>query len=419
MTSSPKLRIGQAYCPFTLPAPVAMPGFAARTEPSVGTLAPPPRASAVAFEEVVLISLDVIGTDAGLGAEIAAGLPGVPVLVTATHTHSGPAITPGRFGLPSTPARSVVIAAAQEAAQRALAARRPATLEWMVPTVPGLAHERRNGGITAPQARLTALRWRTASEVAGWLVSYPCHPTVIGPTSRSLSPDYPGWLRAELEESGGVCVFLTGCAGDLNAGHQVSASFRLDPAAGRTPHDAARFGETLAIAIQSAEWHPLAATRGVRLRSTDVVADYGPLTDDPPQAQQHSWRTELVAADPGTKALLTSWIEWAERSDAGTSGRYRLPVALLEVGEAELCLLPGEPFLSADLSLRGDRATIVAGYYADVPGYLPSSAEYQRGGYEVVEAHRYYGMPAPFAPGTLEQVVAAVEALRGSGGSDG
>lgn len=416
---SATLRIGQAHCRFDLPAPVAMPGFAARTEPSVGTLTPPPRASAVAFEDVALVSLDVIGSDPELCQEIAAEFPQVAVLVTSTHTHSGPAVTPGRLGVTAAPGRAAVVAAAVDAIRQALRCRAPACLEWLAPSSPGLAHDRRHGGVRAADARLTALRWRTGTEVAGWLVSYPCHPTVIGPASRSLSPDYPGWLRAELERTGGVCVFLTGCAGELNAGHQVSASFRLDSAAGRTPEDAARFGETLAAAVQTADASPLDARGGVRLQTSEVVASYRPLTTEPPRTQQLRWQAELADTDPGNRALLASWIDWANRSEAGTSGQYRLPVAVLQVGEADICLLPGEPFLSAELALRGSGPTMVAGYYADVPGYLPSAPEYQRGGYEVLDAHRYYGMPAPFAVGTLEQLVAAVVDLRLAGNSHG
>ncbi|SKF62524.1 Uncharacterised protein [Mycobacteroides abscessus subsp. abscessus] len=40
-----------------------------------------------------------------------------------------------------------------------------------------------------------------------------------------------------------------------------------------------------------------------------------------------------------------------------------------------------------------------------MPGYLPSAHEYPLGGYEVVDAHRYYGMPAGFSRGSLEALV--------------
>jgi hypothetical protein len=50
---------------------------------------------------------------------------------------------------------------------------------------------------------------------------------------------------------------------------------------------------------------------------------------------------------------------------------------------------------------------MVTGYTNGCPGYLPAKDEYKFGGYEVLDAHRYYGMPAPFAAGSAEQLVQA------------
>ncbi|GMA31223.1 hypothetical protein [Litorihabitans aurantiacus] len=75
-----------------------------------------------------------------------------------------------------------------------------------------------------------------------------------------------------------------------------------------------------------------------------------------------------------------------------------------------LVALPGEPFLEtgdavatgvlAAAEARADdvRAVVVAGYSGGTPGYLPTARAWPEGGYEVADAHRYYAMPAPFAP---------------------
>ena len=49
----------------------------------------------------------------------------------------------------------------------------------------------------------------------------------------------------------------------------------------------------------------------------------------------------------------------------------------------------------------------VNGFADGVPGYIPPEAEYPFGGYEVLEAHRYYGLPAAFAAGSAERLEAA------------
>ena len=43
-----------------------------------------------------------------------------------------------------------------------------------------------------------------------------------------------------------------------------------------------------------------------------------------------------------------------------------------------------------------------------MPGYIPPRDAYPAGGYEVAEAHRYYGLPAAFAPGSAETLASAV-----------
>src|SRR5699024_3225682 len=54
------------------------------------------------------------------------------------------------------------------------------------------------------------------------LVSYACHPVVLSAANTLLSADYPGVVRARLEEKTGATVlFATSCAGDVNTGHAL------------------------------------------------------------------------------------------------------------------------------------------------------------------------------------------------------
>src|SRR6185369_14342434 len=47
------------------------------------------------------------------------------------------------------------------------------------------------------------------------LVNYACHPTIMGPPNRLITPDYPGVMKRVVEEAfGGKCLFLQGSAGD-------------------------------------------------------------------------------------------------------------------------------------------------------------------------------------------------------------
>ena len=53
------------------------------------------------------------------------------------------------------------------------------------------------------------------SEPVATLVNYACHPTIMGPANRLLTPDYPGAMKRVVEQAvGGRCLFLQGSAGD-------------------------------------------------------------------------------------------------------------------------------------------------------------------------------------------------------------
>src|SRR5699024_1588787 len=121
---------------------------------------------------------------------------------------------------------------------------------------------------------------------------------------------------------------------------------------------------------------------------------------------------------PGRRALYDLWIRWSESVRAGEPEDWDARVSVLRWGPAVVVALPGEPFSLASREIRRRieasteaQAVLVLGYSDGCPGCLPTEAEYPLGGYEVAEAHRYYGMPGPFSPGSLETLVDAAVSL--------
>ncbi|MGC8844030.1 MAG: hypothetical protein ACP5QS_08825, partial [bacterium] len=47
---------------------------------------------------------------------------------------------------------------------------------------------------------------------------------------------------------------------------------------------------------------------------------------------------------------------------------------------------------------------LIIGYYDRLVGYLPTASAFEEGGYEVSDAYRWYGKPAPFLP-TVEDII--------------
>lgn len=415
--------IGFASRELRFGAPILQGGFAARTTDTDVTH-DPLEARAVAIGETCLIVVDATAVDAELCDEIAAliGIPRAQVVVTATHTHSGPAFVRGGIGDATLAFRDYVAERAAAAGLAARAARRPREVGYGDAGALPFATDRRRGG-RPDAARLQVLHWSAAADAPeGWLLLYPCHPTVLGPDNVQLSADYPGAVRAALSEgrSGADVIFATGCAGDVNAGHKVTDSYAATASNVRTFAEVERLGALISDAALSASLTPLADSTTAAVRR-ELGLPYEALDPLDGPGLVDTWRSWMAEASDAEGAVYSAWIDWARRPDAGTSGVLPGSVTAFRWGELSAVFLPGEPFLAAAVALGaelGPGAVMAFGYANGCPGYLPSADAYDDGGYEVEDAHRYYGVPAPFRRGTAEAVVAeAVLAARAARGS--
>ncbi|MGP9539111.1 hypothetical protein ACT3SP_13945 [Brachybacterium sp. AOP43-C2-M15] len=412
--------VGVAGETVDVPVGTPMAGYAARTGPSTGVLERP-SVLAIALGGVVLIAADVCAlheqTCREVRAIVLAEAQGrvVECILAATHTHSGPCCARGRLGPDLPVIEAALVTAATEAAHRACAAAVPSRLELAQGYGTGVAWDRRAGREIDPPITLLTAR-DSDGRAHARLVHFPCHPVVIDAAHREISGDYPAHLREALDVDGTATVFVTGCAGEVNSGHAAESSYAPGSDA-RTPATARRVGRSLARSALAAETRDIEADSVVCAVVT-VQLDLAVAGREEVAAQRSVWRAELDDAPPGARMLLEAWIGWADRRLAGPppaptwSGR----VGAVRCGDLLLLTLPGEPFLRTATSLEeqlGKRAGIVPGtvlalgYCDGVPGYFPPREEYTPGGYEVTDAHRYYEMPGPFAPGSAERLEAA------------
>lgn len=394
-----------------------MAGFAGRLGASTG-VHDPTTVSAIVLGEVGIVAVDVcvLHESTCVAIEAAAGLEAV--VVSALHTHSGPAIAWGRAGAHAEDVNQAVIGAALEALDAAHAARRPAHVSWTSVTGLGVAVDRRHVGrvIDPPLTALRITDARTGAVIAT-LADYPCHPVVLDSTNTLITADYPHPFRDAVERATGApCMFLTGAAGDVNTGHQATASFSSRQASGRTFARAAELGGRLAYELGNASWERL-DVRAARFSSIPVELGYEVLDRRDVAARRDGWLAEReTTADPGQKAVLNCWIHWANRwHPEQQHTQWQGRVGLIDLGDASIVTLPGEPFLRVAEDLMCIRRRVmVAGYTDGVAGYLPTSDAYPEGGYEVEDACMYYGMPGPFRRGSAELVTDAARRLLGA-----
>jgi hypothetical protein len=415
--------------------------------PATGVL-DPLEARAVVLDDgrtrAAVLALDLCGIQPDTvariraGVERLAGLAGDHVVVTFSHTHGAPRVTPylgetvdaGYLEWLADAAARVVAAAGERLW--------PVTVGAGIGQVDFNVNRRRHTGrgtAFAPNPfgpidrRVRVLRLDHAqappapgtlggralpqADPLALLFSYPCHATVLGADNPQYTSDYPGAARRFVERAypaGGDgptglvrALFLPGCAGNLRP-HLLTPDGRFRPG---TPAELAVLGrwlgsEVVRVAEQIAGEHPA----GLAIGRQEVVLPYARVPGP----------AELRAALDGPRAF------WAGALLAKLEQAGRLPeaerteVQVLRLGRHWLVALPGETTLEIGLAVerglaelglvrpeRGD-LVLTVGYANDYLAYLPSASLMVEGGYEAESWYEYLRC-GPFVP-ALEAILA-------------
>jgi hypothetical protein len=370
-------------------------GYAARTDVATGT-ADPLRATLVWLGTaddpgVLWLTLDAIAVGKDLVSELAAaageaaGIPPSHVIVSASHTHSGPSGWTGEIH-PVIPAErepalfEPLIATVRGATVR----RQPVTASWRSVEVTGVGTNRhdRNGphdntvGILALHALDGSLE--------AVLLDFACHPTTYGPENLRWSADWPGAARAALGPA--VVGFLQGAAGD------VSPRFTRQS---RGAAEVERLGGLLASRVREAlagpglELPPSApvirrTTLNLKIRELPSVNEAAAIV------AEAECRVHGAADDPSgriAQTRLDGARGQARMSAASLPPALELPVSVVTMGEVCWVNLPVELFAIHGACLQAGSThpiTRVVGYTDGYYGYVVDPCAAEAGAYEAL-----------------------------------
>ncbi len=380
-----------------------LPGHLARERPAQGSLDRQQVRVAVfggKRQAAVLILADVLAFDAELERRVIeavaprADVSPRHVVVCATHTHTGPPVFALGPAAAHEPARCDLVSKAARAAEGAVAAVRPVTrLEVAAAANPYAINRRRvvdgraemepNPGGAVDQS-ITMLTFCCQSAVLGRIAVLAMHPTVLSPAVAMLSGDVAGALAGALEGPEGgraPCLILQGASGDIRP-RIVDQDGRFT---GGTPDEVKRMGEELAQALGGGIVQALGARVSLQIRRRQVRLQCRPL-----RVQRGTRRRRFGFA---RSAVL-------RRSVLGIAFDEALAVVFL----------PGEPFVELSERIKASSAfrhTVVAAHSGATIGYVPTAEAFELGGYEVEEAHAFYGFDAPVAPNSGRRLVRA------------
>jgi hypothetical protein len=363
-------------------------------------------------EQALIIANDIIYLSkvsvARCRRDIAArtGVPEGNILISVTHTHSGPkmldpiATSADRMVAKTDPAVVRFIEdRITECAVRAVSNASPAEAGLAVADATGVGTNRRDpDGAKDLDVPLLVVRTAdTRKSLAAMLVCC-MHPTVLHEDSTLISGDFPAMARQQLQRGilGEDCVILyqTGPAGNQSPRHVTR---------GNTFAEAERLGGILAHAaaevIPFMEFH---RDLPLRVQSTSVTL---PLRSFPsePEAQAKLDRAAarlrgLRESNAPRTQIRTAEVDWFGAEEtltlarAATSGELqkaadtamRAEIQVISIGDWNFVAWPGEMFVEFALDVKSQaKHTFVISYAnGELQGYLVTRQAVDEGGYE-------------------------------------
>ncbi len=416
-------RAGAAAADITPPVGVDLSGFGGRPSGNVG-IHDSLFAKALVIDDgeqaAAVVTCDLIGVGDDLvqqvrdGVERQTSIPGTNVMISASHTHSGPCTTVLHgMGQPHANYLAGVADAMVSIVRAAFDSREAAVIRHgRGPVQVGVNRRERQPdgsmrlgvnpeGPVAPYVDVIRADRSDGSPIA-IVFAHAAHPVTLGARNLYVSADYPGYAQRLVTRTYGrddgapvIALFAQGCCGNINC-ERGEGTFE----------QARRIGERLgAAAVKTAEY--AAPIPGLRIASAHESVAL-PLQDPPPlseaEAQVQEQRSALADArkagdPPGRIQLHEGLVEWAEEvcelSRGSVTGRTQLfHMQAICLGPLVLVGLPGEVFVEYAHNIEKASPaphTIVLGYTNGCIGYVPTEAAFAEGGYEVASAIRYYG----------------------------
>ncbi len=423
-----EMKVGVGKVVITPTQDMWLAGYASRSKPSEGKLHDL-YAKALALEDetgarTVLVTSDLIGVPAALVNDTANRarekfqLPRERLMITVSHTHSGPVLQDRlqhMYGLDETQTRLLTEYSKTlpdlflKAIASALNDLQPCRVEWGVGRA-GFAVNRRQytlGGVInaanpigpvdhdVPVLRIS----RADGSIKAMAHGYACHNTTL--SQQKFSGDYAGFSQAYLEEKlpGATALFVCGCGGDAN------------PLPRGTVELARKYGAQLAEAVLAVAKQPLTELQGpVRVAFKEVSLA---LSTPPTRAEvEKQLQDSNVYIQRRAKLLLKTLDE-----KGALPTTYPYPVQVWQFADGmQMIALGGEVVVDYSLRLKhelGRERTWVIAYANDVCAYMPSLRVLREGGYEGAESMIYYGHHGPWAPTIEENIMRTVHELAG------
>lgn len=374
-----------------------MTGFASRTQPAQG-IHDPILARAVLLDNgetsLAIVACDLLGFSPESVAEMRRGIaertsiPAGSVLISCTHTHSGPTSLPMRGVLGYTDHEWLGLAKERiiDLVAGLPSKLQPARIAHASATVTGVGFNRQDKSRPNDEELVVVAVESDSADPIATIANYATHAVVLGGGYMLYSADFPGEVNRRIEEArGGVSLYLQGACGDVNPLVEMRGNFEV----------CERLGDILARAAVSAI-ADAPRTSEVSLSAASKMVDV-PL-DPPPTVAELAERVARFEADKrdgvesGNKVhelVAQAHLDWAVELHAlieGDAVPRTLPAEVFAAGinDLRIVALPFETYNDIGVQIkRGVKPMqgMFVGYANGLFGYCPTRWAKEQGGY--------------------------------------
>ena len=349
-------------------------------------------------EALLMIAVDILFLDSDTVCEIrkkissATDLPAAKILISCTHTHSGPASirTMSWKTTLDSEYMDYLKGNIAKAGVRAVAAKKSAKLAVTSVNVSGVGCNRHDPeGPRDPEVAIIAVKDAETDKISAVSLIYSMHPTVMHEDSKLVSSDFPGYAREYLKKEFGknlTVMYHTGPEGNQSPRYHVK---------GQTFAEAERLGNILGKTVvgkikelndEDFSDNPVLAVSGTRFipkrRSLPSVADA-----EKNLAFRQNEFARLKAENAGHGPVRTaecavfgaeSTLRLAKRAEDGSlekmfAANPDAEIQALRIGNAYFIGFPGEVFVeySLDLKRKSPEKTFAIGLAnGELQGYV-------------------------------------------------
>jgi len=436
-----KLQAGVAIIDVTPPKPMFLHGYPHVERISEG-VHDPLYASALIIDDgetqIGLCAVDVIFISREISERVrervqaATGIAGKNLMLSASHTHSGPVIFGDIFYDPVVPQPdpdyiSYLVDRLVQVYVQAFQNKRECKIAIATADGSGVGGNRRSKtDAVDPEVPVIVLKDSETERIFALSTIYCMHPTVLHEDSKLYSADFPGYTREYIRRELGeevILLYHTGPAGNQSPRHFVKAN---------TFREAQRLGFLLGQRItdsvkrlddnQFADWLKLSVKQSAVMLPKKKFMSVEKAENKLKAAKDRL--DELRRSNAPAAQIRTAEVDWfgaeenKQLAEMAASGELEqvyqsvLPVEIdvIGIGDNYFVFLPGEMFVEYSLRIKEKspkKVFVVSLSNGVLAGYLVTEEAEQEGGYEASNSI----FPAEAGRVVVEEAVAMVEKM--------